>query len=561
MKYLAILALIVAQALACTPPADHVKRMLAAEDSQGFSTITKKHLASRELSRATGPWRPLNIYFDLRPLNAKLIVLKKASLIPFYEKVFEATGAWWKNALKVNDDRSSITDEVIGGWEYFDQWVAPKALDMTQYDLLVKVQWADDRITPTLAWAGPEYRHTVTQRPISGILGVVKYGSDLWENNTDKKKAFQGATETMIHEFGHIIAFTSWGTYQEKNLLTVPGADGKNQYYWTGPKAMEVAKNYYKCSGDFKGLPLEVYADGKIGDHWQEAWFGAEGMTPFVGQEPDLFSAMTLALCEDSGWYQVDYGMAENYEIGKGAGCEKKDCSKQACDPQTDFGEILGPKRTVLGYCSKDANGCGVFTSNPESNCKVAPAWREDEEAYGANYGDNCTIANGDFIILEGGSIHWRSKLSVEASCNADQSEYSLQFKGAEYDAEDKKTGKDVVAVCKAAGDVAYNELSQNAKSTVKCEDPEIFCKARFGGQELCPQMCDNSGRCAHKANTAAGPVDFKTLVSRKMLGGTRTIRLAESGSGSVGENGWSCWCFKSGGFSSEASGSCLDAL
>ena len=115
--------------------------------------------------------------------------------------------------------------------------------------------------------------------------------------------------------------------------------------------------------------------------------------------------------------------------------------------------------------------------------------------------------------------------------------------------------------MCKAAGNVEYNGLSENAKSTVKCEDPKSFCKARFGGQELCPKMCDNSGRCAHKANTAAGPVDFKTLVSRKMLGGTRTISLADSGSDSVGANGWSCWCFKSGGFSREASGSCPAAV
>jgi hypothetical protein len=333
MKHLAILALIVAQALACNPPADQVKRMMAAEASQGFSTINQKHLASRELSRTTGPYRPLNIYFDLRPLNTKLTELGKASLIPFYEKVFNATGAWWKNAVKVNDDRSSILHIVQSDWEDFKDWLAPADVDMTQYDLLVEVKWENNGKTPTFAWASPMYRHPDSQRPISGILAVVEYGSDLWENNTDRKQAFQGAMSTMIHEFGHIIAFTAWETYQENNLLTTPGSDGKKNYYWVGPKAMEIAKNYYNCQNGFKGLPLEKDEDGKIGAHWQEAWFGTEGMSPFAGEEPELFSSMTLALCEDSGWYQVDYGMAENYEFGKGAGCEKKNCSKQACNP------------------------------------------------------------------------------------------------------------------------------------------------------------------------------------------------------------------------------------
>jgi hypothetical protein len=534
--------------------------MLAIEASQGFTTITEEHLASRELSRCAAPYRPMNIYFDLRPLKATLTEIDKADLIPFYEKVFDATGAWWRDAVKVNDDRSKAGPRVQEAWEKFDNWVAPAGFDSTQYDLLIKVQWADEKGNQsTLAWAGPRHRHPASQRPVSGILGIEKYGSDLWEHNTDKKKAFQGAMATMIHEFGHIIAFASWNRYQKKNILSITGTDGMVQYYWKGPKAIEVAKNYYKCSGEFKGLPLQSQS-GRLGAHWQEAWFGAEGMSPAEGAEPELFSAMTLALCEDSGWYQVNYAMAENYDFGKGAGCEKKDCSKQACNPETDTGTIVGPKRTFLGYCRKDANGCGVFRGYSNKNCKNEAGWNKGDLDYGANYGDNCTIVKGKFRKVKGQYIWSTSRLVVEATCDDDQSEYSLKFKGAEVIANFEKTGKDVIIACKAAGVVDYNKFSSHSKSSVRCEDPKVFCKARFGGQELCPQMCSNSGRCAHKANTTAGPVDFKTLVKRKMLGGTRTISLADSGSDSVG-NGYACWCFKNGGFSTEASGSCPNAL
>ena len=562
MIYLAILALIVAQALACNPPAEHIKRMMAAEALQGFSTITKEHLASRELSRATGTWRPLKIYFDLRLLNTKLTEIGKASLIPFYEKVFSTSGAWWGSALKVNDVRSKI----LPLWKEFTKndptWVDPEGVDLTQYDLLVNVRWGEMAGNKSaLAWAGPHQRHPDSQRPITGIVGVEKYGSDGWENYTDRKQAFKSAMNIMIHEFGHIIAFTSWETFLKDNVLTIQGTDGNKEFYWKGPKAIEIARKYYNCSGDFKGLPLSSH-HGYIGGHQQEDWFGNEGMTPATDNSgADLFSGMTLALCEDSGWYQADYAMAENYEFGKGSGCDGKNCAKQTCDPQTDVRNTTDPKKTLWGYCSKDTNGCGVFKPYRHFNCKSATGWDKNDLSYGASYGDNCTVVFGMFFRRHDNGIYDTNTLSVEATCNADESEYSLKFKGAEYLAGDKKTGKDVIVACKAAGDVAYNELSTNVKSSVKCEDPKSFCKARFGGQELCPQMCSNSGRCANKANATTGPVDFKTLVSRKMLGGTRTIRLADSGSGSVGSNGWACWCFKNEGFSTDASGSCPDAL
>ena len=563
MKYLAILALIVAQALACNPPTHIVKRMMAAEARQGFSTITKEHLASRELSRATGAWRSLNILFDQRPLNKKLTELGKASLIPFYEKVFNATGAWWKNAVKVNDDRSKIkqtieqavTDEAQGQ----ENWAAPADVDMTEYDLLVLIDWADEAGNEaTLAWAYVTARHPDSQRPIGGAMSVEKFGNGLWEKNTDRKRAFQEAMATMIHEFGHIIAYLGWEKFQPHNILTIPGTDGKNGYEWKGPKVLEIARKYYNCSADLKGLPLERMTDGSLGAHWEEAWFGPEGMSPVGGAEPELFSAMSLALCQDSGWYQVDYAMAENYEFGKGTGCDKKNCAKQTCNPQTDTNDLISSKKTSLGYCNKDEHNCGSYTPYTGRNCKTATGWPTGNQAYGASYSDDCTVVRGAFTAFgTDGSQYSITELSVEATCSADQQSYSLMFKGAEYVEEDKKTGQDVIVACKAAGDVAYNYLSLNVESSVKCEDPKSFCKARFGGQELCPDMCSNSGRCAHQANNTAGPVDFKTLVSRKMLGGTRTISLSDSGSDIASANDWACWCFKSGRFSTEASGSC----
>jgi hypothetical protein len=47
-----------------------------------------------------------------------------------------------------------------------------------------------------------------------------------------------------------------------------------------------------------------------------------------------------------------------------------------------------------------------VFEKYPHGNCKVATDWSQEDDAYGANYGDNCTIVTGDFKNLQGGLIY-----------------------------------------------------------------------------------------------------------------------------------------------------------
>lgn len=50
-------------------------------------------------------------------------------------------------------------------------------------------------------------------------------------------------------------------------------------------------------------------------------------MTGTHTQSP-VFSRITLALMEDSGWYKVNYSMASPLNWGKGLGCDfvKKSC-------------------------------------------------------------------------------------------------------------------------------------------------------------------------------------------------------------------------------------------
>ena len=54
----------------------------------------------------------------------------------------------------------------------------------------------------------------------------------------------------------------------------------------------------------------ELEDDGGPGtaeSHFEKRVFGNELMTGIVGSDVPVLSSFTLALCQDSGWYQVDY--------------------------------------------------------------------------------------------------------------------------------------------------------------------------------------------------------------------------------------------------------------
>jgi Leishmanolysin len=64
-------------------------------------------------------------------------------------------------------------------------------------------------------------------------------------------------------------------------------------------------------------MPLENEGgDGSRGAHWERRLLGNEYMTA-SDNEIMRISEITMALFEDSGWYRVNYSMAEGLSWGK----------------------------------------------------------------------------------------------------------------------------------------------------------------------------------------------------------------------------------------------------
>jgi hypothetical protein len=160
--------------------------------------------------------------------------------------------------------------------------------------------------------------------------------------------------DVAVHELGHILAFAAYlykffrlddGTprtprpFVEQPVTCVDGSqiialaasndtvqlvealDGRLSYSMVTPRVRQVARNQLNCQ-EAVGARLEDQA-GCVGSHWHERLFFGEVMSPALSvSSENVLSPLTLALMEDSGWYQVDYTGASIPSFGLGAGCD-----------------------------------------------------------------------------------------------------------------------------------------------------------------------------------------------------------------------------------------------
>ncbi|XP_069472734.1 leishmanolysin-like peptidase isoform X2 [Ambystoma mexicanum] len=87
------------------------------------------------------------------------------------------------------------------------------------------------------------------------------------------------------------------------------------------PRVVEEARKHFDCP-ILEGMELEN--QGGMGtelNHWEKRLLENEAMTGSHTQNR-LFSRITLALMEDTGWYKANYSMAEKLDWGRDKGCD-----------------------------------------------------------------------------------------------------------------------------------------------------------------------------------------------------------------------------------------------
>ena len=261
---------------------------------------------------------PIKIYVDYEIIEDQLpkeILTNIQEAFNLTIKIFQnylsvkSKGKYKFNKKLINDVKGDFTGEEI-----------PYLLensDKIEADLFL-VPYMDETLDEqTQAAAYPMLSDKKTKRP---ILGCVDLNPEL---DFELKNSIKFLSMLLLHEISHILAFNDqlFPLFMNiKNPIKTLLINGINRTLLQTPKVLEYARGHFGCPS-LTGVELENQGgSGSSGSHWEARIMLGDYM--ISTDYPELVvSDITLAVFEDSGWYNVNYYTGGLFKTGKGEGC------------------------------------------------------------------------------------------------------------------------------------------------------------------------------------------------------------------------------------------------
>ncbi|XP_072020460.1 leishmanolysin-like peptidase [Amphiura filiformis] len=235
----------------------------------------------------------------------------------------------------------------------------------------------DCNVEDTIAHAAHCQQEIVLDRPIAGYINMCPHGLVV----SQKSMLLTTVEHEIIHALGFSAALYAFYRDVNGNPLTARDPSGlppldsvTSMYNWSEnvvktvirqdwsvrggpvahkvhlmvtPKVVEEAANHFNCPS-LEGLELENQGGyGTEITHFEKRILENEAMTG-THTHDRIVSRLTLAVLEDTGWYEPDYGMADPLFWGKGLGC---DFATKSCKYWMDTQKIR--KTPIWPYCDK----------------------------------------------------------------------------------------------------------------------------------------------------------------------------------------------------------------
>ncbi|XP_022772792.1 leishmanolysin-like peptidase isoform X1 [Durio zibethinus] len=458
-------------------------------------------------------------------------------------KALGQTADWFKRALAVEPVKGNLR---LSGYsacgqdggvqlprEYVEEGVADADLV-----LLVTTRPTTGN---TLAWAVACERDQ-WGRAIAGHVNVAP------RHLTAEAETLLSAT--LIHEVMHVLGFDphAFAHFRDerkrrRSQVTEHIMDEKLGRMVTRvvlPRVVMHSRHHYGAfSENFTGLELEDGGGrGTSGSHWEKRLLMNEIMTGSVDTR-SVVSKMTLALLEDSGWYQANYSMADRLDWGRNQGTEFviSPCNLWKGTYHCNTTSLSGCtyNREAEGYCpivsysgdlpqwaqyfpqankggqSSLADYCTYFVAYSDGSCTVTNSARAPDRMLGEVRGSNSRCMASSLVRT--GFV--RGSLTQGNGC--------YQHRCVNNSLEVAVDG--IWKVCpKAGGPVqfpgfngelicpAYHELCSTGSLSVSgqcanscnfngdCVNGKCHCFLGFHGHDCnkrsCPKNCNGHGKC-----------------------------------------------------------------
>lgn len=384
------------------------QQALRERNLQSDNSTNATDATNATLDRTASLFENMRIKFFYDALEAVRNSNNSAKIDWIINEVLPRTAEFWSSALKVvpvNGNLKISTAELdsrmyCGDSEFTEVPADHISNGVPDADLILyvsasnSVNFCPDR---TLAVAVP-CNFDQFDRPTAGAVNVCLDNIVLKSDGTAAQDVLQDYIDVSIHETGHVLACSSnsyrfyWDPktgkprtprpFAESTIQCVSGAtqtilapsedtmaiieeNGVRYASIVTEKVRQVARNQFDCQG-VEGGRLEnqdTRDDSCFGDHWDERLYYPETMTAIISPTTNIFSSLTLALMEDSGWYLANYTVTKMSPWGLGAGCS---FPNDLCLVPGDPPQI--PEYSTGFFCAQESEkGC-----SPELTHKLA---------------------------------------------------------------------------------------------------------------------------------------------------------------------------------------------
>ncbi|XP_006815613.1 ciliated left-right organizer metallopeptidase-like [Saccoglossus kowalevskii] len=247
-------------------------------------------------------------------------------------------------------------------------------------------------------------------RPIAGYSNFcpLHLSDDIYDEDT--------FILTAAHEIFHALGFSSMlydkfkeCTYDSNGLACVNRpdlhvTDTEGQIRLATPAVVNKTNTHFGCfDADFGG-PLEnnQFSMDSYSSHWEARFMFGSLMTSTIGLPHLTFiDPITLAVFEDTGWYQVNYDNAQSFPWGMNQGCQFGVAAH--CDEDENFfciGSSIGCHylHKDKGVCSTNdyLDECRIYKAESEYTCFNPDNAVNDYSTYGEIYDSDsrCFLAS-----------------------------------------------------------------------------------------------------------------------------------------------------------------------
>jgi len=291
---------------------------------------------SRYLKSKQENWENIRIHLDFSPIENNIGKFDKNDLINLRDHIMVKAKNALEKLIKVRPIESNL--RLTG--DMCDEVPIPDFYKQkeggVQADLVIFVALDDtgfykaNKIEAAATYCAQD---DLTRRPVAGFINF-RPGINI-SNST----SLDYMTWLALHEMTHIFVFNDslYEDFVDENLLpfnlheivgTKVLTNNKKMNYLKTKNVLEKGKKHFNCS-DLEGVPLEFMGGvGTSGSHWSKKIMNTDYM---IGDSygENLISEITLALFEDSGWYKVNYDLANLFLWGKNKGCGFLDFGKK----------------------------------------------------------------------------------------------------------------------------------------------------------------------------------------------------------------------------------------